>query len=68
MLASVISAFYYLRIIKGMYFDEAIEGENFDFTINNQAKVILLTLIFIITFFIVYPSLLTDIVSGISLN
>jgi NADH-quinone oxidoreductase subunit N len=51
-LASVISAFYYLRIIKGMYFDEAIEGENFDFTINNQAKVILLILLFIITFFI----------------
>ena len=66
-LASVISAFYYLRIIKGMYFDEAIEGENFDFTINNQAKVILLILLFIITFFIFYPSLLTGIVSGISL-
>ena len=67
-LASVISAFYYLRIIKGMYFDEVIEGENFDFTINNQAKVILLTLLFLITFFIIYPSLLTGIVSGISLN
>ena len=66
-LASVISAFYYLRIIKGMYFDEAIEGENFDFTMNNQAKVILLILLFIITFFIFYPSLLTGIVSGISL-
>ena len=66
-LASVISAFYYLRIIKGMYFDEAIDGENFDFTINNQAKVILLTSILIITFFILYPSLLTSIVSGISL-
>ena len=67
-LASVISAFYYLRIIKGMYFDEVIEGDNFDFTINNQAKVILLTLLFLITFFIIYPSLLTGIVSGISLN
>jgi len=66
-LASVISAFYYLRIIKGMYFDEVIEGENFDFTINNQAKLILLILIFIITFFILYPSLLIGIVSGISL-
>ena len=66
-LASVISAFYYLRIIKGMYFDEAIDGENFDITINNQVKVILLTSILIITFFILYPSLLTSIVSGISL-
>ena len=66
-LASVISAFYYLRIIKGMYFDEVIEEGNFDFTINNQAKVILLILLFIITFFIFYPSLLISIVSGISL-
>mgnify|MGYP003299776615 CR=1 FL=1 len=66
-LASVISAFYYLRIIKGMYFDEVIEAGNFDFNINNQAKVILLILLFIITFFIFYPSLLVGIVSGISL-
>jgi hypothetical protein len=50
-----------------MYFDEAIDEENFDFTINNQAKVILLTLMLIIIFFILYPSLLTSIVSGISL-
>ena len=50
-----------------MYFDEAIDGESFDFTINNQAKVILLILMLIITFFILYPSLLTSIVSGISL-
>ena len=67
-LASVISAFYYLRIIKGMYFDEPTEGEIFDFTINYQAKIILFILMFIITFFILYPSLLTDIVTGISLS
>ena len=66
-LASVISAFYYLRIIKGMYFDEATDGVNLDFTINNQAKIILFFLMFIITFFILYPSFLTDVVSGISL-
>ncbi len=67
-LASVVSAFYYLRIIKNMYFDEAADNENFDFHINNQAKLILFILMFIISFFILYPSLLTDIVSGISLN
>ena len=67
-LASVISAFYYLRIIKGMYFDEPTEGEIFDFTINYQAKIILFILMFIITFFFLYPSLLTDIVTGISLS
>jgi hypothetical protein len=51
-----------------MYFDEVTDGANFDFIINNQAKIILLISMFIITFFILYPSLLTDIVSGISLN
>tara|TARA_B100000579_G_scaffold435901_1_gene460352 strand:- start:1396 stop:2835 length:1440 start_codon:yes stop_codon:yes gene_type:complete len=66
-MASVISAFYYLRVIKGMYFDEANESESFDFVINNQSKLILLTLMFIISFFILYPSLLTDVVSGITL-
>jgi NADH-quinone oxidoreductase subunit N len=67
-LASVISAFYYLRIIKGMYFDEASNTELFDFTITNHSKIILTIVMFIITFFILYPSLLADIVSGISLN
>ena len=67
-LASVISAFYYLRIIKNMYFDEATDGENFEFNINNQARIILFIVMFIIAFFILYPSLLTDIVSNISLN
>ena len=67
-LASVISAFYYLRIIKGMYFDETNPSDSFDFTITNHAKIILTVVIFIITFFILYPPLLTDIVAGISLN
>ena len=67
-LASVISAFYYLRIIKGMYFDEASNTESFEFTITNHAKIILTVVMFIITFFIFYPSLLTNIVVGISLN
>ena len=67
-LASVISAFYYLRIIKGMYFDETNHSDSFDFTITNHAKIILTVAMLIITFFILYPSLLTDIVAGISLN
>lgn len=67
-LASVISAFYYLRVIKGMYFDEASDINSFDFTITDHSKIILTIVMFIITFFILYPSLLTDIVSGISLN
>ena len=66
-LASVISAFYYLRIIKVMYFDEITKGDVFDFTIDNNTKIILSVLIFTITFFIIYPSLLTDIVLQISI-
>ena len=66
-LASVISAFYYLRIIKGMYFDDASDVQIFEFTISGQAKVILMILMIIISFFIFYPSLLTNIVANISL-
>ncbi|MBD1148139.1 hypothetical protein IDH28_04840 [Pelagibacterales bacterium SAG-MED31] len=66
-LASVISAFYYLRLIKGMYFDEPTDGENFEFTISTQSKVILVIIMIVISFFILYPSLLTNVVSGISL-
>ena len=43
------------------------EGENMEFTISSQAKVILTILMIIISFFILYPNLLTNIVSNISL-
>ena len=66
-LASVISAFYYLWIIKGMYFDEPDDNQTFEFTISSESKLILSILMILITFFILYPSLLTDIVSSISL-
>ena len=66
-LASVISAFYYLRIIKGMYFDDTSESEIYEFTITSEAKLILSILMIIISFFIFYPSLLTNIVANISL-
>ena len=66
-LASVISAFYYLRIIKGMYFDEQTDNEVFEFSISSESKLILLILMVTITFFILYPSLLTNVVSSISL-
>jgi NADH-quinone oxidoreductase subunit N len=66
-LASVISAFYYLRIIKGMYFDDKTDSEIFEFRISSEAKVILTILMIIISFFIVYPNLLTNIVANISL-
>ena len=58
---------YYLRFIKGMYFDDKTDSEIFEFTISNEAKVILTILMITISFFIVYPTLLTNIVANISL-
>ena len=66
-LASVISAFYYLRIIKIMYFDENFDEYNINFKISLQAKFILSVSIFIITCFILYPSLLINISANLIL-
>ena len=60
-LASVISAYYYLRIIKIMYFDEKNNEEQLIFKISFQSKVILSLSLFIIICFIFYPSLLINI-------
>jgi len=60
-LASVISAYYYLRIIKIMYFDEKKNEEQLIFKISFQSKVILSLSLFIIICFIFYPSLLINI-------
>ena len=60
-LASVISAFYYLRIIKIMYFDENKSEGIINFQISFQSKIILSLSLFIIICFIFYPSLLINI-------
>ena len=60
-LASVISAYYYLRIIKIMYFDDKNNEEHLIFKISFQSKVILSISLFIIICFIFYPSLLINI-------
>ena len=60
-LASVISAYYYLRIIKIMYFDDKNNEEHLIFKISFQSKVILSISLFIIICFILYPSLLINI-------
>ncbi len=62
-MASVISAFYYLRIIKIMYFDESIQDKNLNFKISFQSKLILSISLFIVVCFIFYPSLLINISS-----
>ncbi len=60
LLTTVISSFYYLRIIKIIYFDEIIKplDEIKSFSLNGT---IFISCIFLITFFL-YPSILNDII------
>jgi NADH-quinone oxidoreductase subunit N len=57
-LASVVGAFYYLRIVKYMYFDEATES--FDRPIGREMGVILLATSLAILLFFVIPSPVLD--------
>ena len=57
-LASVISAFYYLRIVKIMYFDEA--ADPFDRSAGPALRVIMWGAAILVTFFIIYPAPLLD--------
>tara|TARA_Y100000590_G_scaffold468861_1_gene653529 strand:+ start:573 stop:1988 length:1416 start_codon:yes stop_codon:yes gene_type:complete len=65
LLATVVAAFYYLRIIKIIYFDP--EKEEYDSSHNFGLKVTLaISTIFILAYFI-YPSSMTEIVSKITM-
>ena len=65
LLATVIAAFYYLRIIKIIYFDP--EKEEYERTHSLGLKITLaISTIFILTYFI-YPSTITKIVSKITI-
>ena len=66
-ISSVISAFYYMRIIKVMYFDEK-ENINFQSKISSQSVIILILSMFFIAFFVFYPSFLTSIGHLISID
>ncbi len=66
-IASVISAFYYLRIIKIIYFDDLTEV-NYHINITNKASIILLVSVICISGFIIYPSILTNIATNISFD
>ena len=66
-LASVISAFYYLRIIKLMYFDESKSEGIINFQISFQSKIILSLSLFVIICFIFYPSLLINISASLTI-
>ena len=57
-LSSVVGAFYYLRIVKLMYFDEA--GDAFDRPIGNEMAVILAVTSVITLFFFILPGPIVD--------
>jgi len=63
LVTTVVSAFYYLSIIKVIYFDEPIEPfeENYDWGL--KASLVLSTILILIYF--IYPSILTEVVSSI---
>lgn len=57
-LSSVVGAFYYLRVIKVMYFDEPVDG--FDEPISRPITLVLAASAFLVVFFILYPAPLLD--------
>ena len=63
LVTTVVSAFYYLRIIKVIYFDKPIESfeENYDWGL--KATLVLSSILILIYF--IYPSILTEVVSSI---
>ena len=65
LITTVISAFYYLRIIKIIYFDESKEMFEMDQNFGLRISLILSTIIILVYF--IYPSLLIDVVSNINL-
>ena len=65
LLATVVSAFYYLRIIKVIYFDP--EKIKYDKDHNLGLKLTLIVSTFFLMIYFVYPSVLTELVNNINL-
>ena len=66
LLTTVISAFYYLRIIKIIYFDDS--AISFDPVKNSVAKLsVLISCVILITFFL-YPAILNNVVDALFIN
>ena len=65
LVTTVVSAFYYLRIIKIIYFDKPKEAfaESYDWGL--KTPLILSTILILIYF--IYPSLLVDVISSIQI-
>ena len=65
LLTTVIAAFYYLRIIKIIYFD--LEKEKYDQDYNLGLKFTLALSTILIMFYFIYPSKLLNLVSQINI-
>jgi NADH-quinone oxidoreductase subunit N len=62
-MASAISAFYYLRIIKVMYFDTQ-DSDTQNIVIENTHYKIALVIALLLVLYVVYPNIAGDIFSG----
>jgi len=65
LLSTVIAAFYYLRIVKIMYFDSEKEKYDTDYTLGLKLTASLSTILILLYF--IYPSKLVEIVSKINI-
>lgn len=65
LLATVVAAFYYLRIIKVIYFDNEVEKYDTNHSIGLKLSLIITTIL--ILFYFIYPNSLIDFVSKINL-
>ena len=65
LLATVVAAFYYLRIIKVIYFDNEVEKYDTNHSVGLKLSLILTTILILIYF--IYPNSLIDFVSKINL-
>ena len=65
LLATVVAAFYYLRIIKTIYFDNELDKYDTNHSIGLKLSLIITTIL-ILTYFI-YPNSLIDFISNINL-
>ncbi len=66
LLTTVMSAFYYLRIIKTIYFDDSVI--TFEKTKNKIAQISIFASCFILISFFLYPSVLNNIVGTLFIN
>ena len=65
-LSSVIAAFYYLRIIKLMFFDKPTD--ELDSNINRETKILLAILAFLNTTILLYPKFFLDLSASITFS